>query len=305
MSSIKKANFFIVGAPKCGTTALTEYLKEHPNIFLTNPKEPHFFATDMPRYRCCNNIDEFNKLFNNANKNVARLGEASVWYLYSKDAIENIYNYNSKSKIIVMLRRPDEMVYSMHSQHLISSDEDVIDFETAYYLEKFRRNGKFIPRNCREIKNLYYKEIAKYGKQLDNLFYYFPKEQVKIIFFEDFKANTKKVFNDTIHFLNLKKIDKTEFDKVNQNTRPKIFWLNKLIKRQPKFIDLPKRYIKAKAGINSLKIRKLLTRFNTIKELRRPLPYELKCDIINNYLEDIERLEVILDVDLEDWKTQI
>ena len=44
-------DFFIVGAPKCGTTAISEYLRTHPRIFMCKPKEPHYFALDIPGYR--------------------------------------------------------------------------------------------------------------------------------------------------------------------------------------------------------------------------------------------------------------
>ena len=47
---MRKPNLFIIGAPKCGTTALSEYLREHPAVFVTQPKEPHFFSKDFPYY---------------------------------------------------------------------------------------------------------------------------------------------------------------------------------------------------------------------------------------------------------------
>ena len=63
-----RPNFFIVGAPKCGTTALSEYLREHPNAFLCQPKEPHYFATDFPTHRYVTKEEAYLKLFREAGR---------------------------------------------------------------------------------------------------------------------------------------------------------------------------------------------------------------------------------------------
>ncbi|NJO14781.1 MAG: sulfotransferase [Thioploca sp.] len=60
---MKKPNFFIVGAPKCGTTALSEYLSSHPNVFMSYPKEPHYFSTDMPNKRSSSSLEDYLQLF--------------------------------------------------------------------------------------------------------------------------------------------------------------------------------------------------------------------------------------------------
>ena len=74
---MRKPNFFIVGAPKCGTTALSEYLREHPQVFMSRPKEPHHFATDMPRYRFTKNEADYLDLFSGADDSHTAIGEAS------------------------------------------------------------------------------------------------------------------------------------------------------------------------------------------------------------------------------------
>ena len=160
---MNKPNLFIVGAPKSGTTALSDYLREHPNIFISVPKEPHFFAIDLPGHR--RKFDTYAKyirLFENADEHV--VGEASVHYLYSQKAIENIYEFNSEARLIAMLRKPVEMVYSMHSQALASLNEDVTDFEKAWELEPERSAGRHVPKHCHDVQILYYSQIAKYAR---------------------------------------------------------------------------------------------------------------------------------------------
>ena len=111
-------NFFIVGAPKCGTTALCEYLKYHPNVFMSTPKEPHYFAEDFERYRHVKTEDKYLALFGDCNDRHLMIGEASVFYLRSTRAVSLIRDFNPDAKIIVMLRNPVDMVYSLSLIHI-------------------------------------------------------------------------------------------------------------------------------------------------------------------------------------------
>jgi hypothetical protein len=113
-SGIKKPNFFLVGAPKSGTTAMVQYLATHPDIFMAK-KEMHFFGGDLrfraPFYR--HNLNEYLAEFQGCNGH-CRVGEASVWYLLSSQAASEIYAFKPAANIIVMLREPVEMLYSLY-----------------------------------------------------------------------------------------------------------------------------------------------------------------------------------------------
>ena len=93
MDQPRKPNFFIVGGPKCGTTALYEYLRLHPNIFLARPKETSFFikSREYPRYRRANTMDEYLSLFRGAEDHHIAVGEASPGYLYNRNSITRLY----------------------------------------------------------------------------------------------------------------------------------------------------------------------------------------------------------------------
>jgi len=110
---MRKPDLFIVGAPRSGTTALYEYLRSHPDIFMCTPKEPNYFSFDMNRPRAANTEEEYLRLFKNAHEKVA--GEASVWYLYSKVAIAEIMRFNPDAKIIAMVRSPIDWFRSWHA----------------------------------------------------------------------------------------------------------------------------------------------------------------------------------------------
>jgi hypothetical protein len=109
---MRKPDFFIVGAPKSGTTAMYFYLKQHPEIFMPERKELHFFGSDFFAPHFVRDLKEYLKFFEGAD-NKKRIGEASVWYLYSKRAAFEIKEFNPDADIIIMLRNPVDMMYSL------------------------------------------------------------------------------------------------------------------------------------------------------------------------------------------------
>jgi len=294
-------NFFIVGAPKCGTTALYEYLREHPNVFMCTPKEPHYFATDLPKKRLVQTLDEYNHLFDKAGENHKAIGEASVWYLYSDDAIENIKKFNPDAKIIVMLRNPVDFVYSFHSQALQSNTEDVRDFKKAWELSKQRARGREIPKHCNEVKLFYYDQIGKFGFQIDRLLNIFPHEQVKIIFFDDFKKQTGEVYKDVLNFLSLPDDHKSDFPVINKNKRHKIQWLAELTRTPPAAILNLVFKFKKMMGIKELGLKNKIEKINVKTEQRRKLDNEMVEKIIDAYRSDVMKLSKITGRDLIHW----
>ena len=92
-------NFFIVGAPKCGTTALHAYLSQHPDVFMSDPKEPHYFGSDLDfRYRRRPSDAQYRSYFAGAGDR-RRIGEASVWYLYSECAADEIGRASCRERV--------------------------------------------------------------------------------------------------------------------------------------------------------------------------------------------------------------
>jgi len=216
---MKKTNFFIVGAPKSGTTALSEYLRTHPQIFMSNPKEPQYFCTDMPWIRGFTQLEAYLNLYEDCNSVQVAIGEASVTYLYSSEALYNIHQFNKDAKIIVMVRNPVDMVYSLFSELRYIFTEDQKSFEMAWNLQETRKRGKnlpwaWFPWSCGETKLLQYGQVGKLGKQIERAYSIFHPEQVKVIIFDDFTTNTKKTYEDVLLFLGLDYGNRTEFPKI-------------------------------------------------------------------------------------------
>ena len=139
-----KPDFFIAGMPRSGTTSMYTYLKQHPDIFLSIYKEPNYFCKDLSQSDY-NVRDEalYHSLFVHA-AGKKRIGEGSVWYLTSTTAASEIKKFSPSAKIIVMLRNPVEMIYSLHSLYLRTGNEDTVDFEQALALQPDRMKGLFI-----------------------------------------------------------------------------------------------------------------------------------------------------------------
>lgn len=297
----KKPNFFIIGAPKCGTTALAKYLGEHDQIFVSTPKEPHYFATDFENYRNITTEKEYEDLFLGVHNEVA-IGEASVFYLYSKKALENIKKYNPDSKIILMIRNPVEMIPSLHSQVVYSGDENILNFNEAWESCTYRKRSEKITNNARDAQILFYDEIAKYAEQIVRVKKYFDDDKIKVIFFEEFSNDCQNVYEESLRFLDVAQDGRTEFPRINENKKLKSLKLNTTIKRIPSPVKSVYNFIKSSLKIEyGLSLTKRLNEFNTVIEKRDPIDKHVKVSLINNYKNDILKLEKMFNRDLSDW----
>jgi len=221
------ANLFIVGMPKAGTTSLHQYLAQHPQIFMTADKEPHFFSTDLlaegeqfhgfAKYTRYPTLNEYHQLYETVQSEQI-IGESSVFYLYSQKAAAEIYQYNQSAKIIIMIREPVSFLYSLHSQGVYSGNETERDFEKALKLEKNRKNGDDLPSTVHFPSRLFYLEHIRIREQIQRYLDIFPKENIKIILFDDFKKDTATCYNDVLQFLNIDVSFAPDFTNHNPNT---------------------------------------------------------------------------------------
>jgi hypothetical protein len=297
-----KPNFFIVGAPKSGTTALYEYLRTHPNIFMSAVKEPHFFAKDLGTYPRIKTLEDYTALFAGCMPEHLRVGEASVYYLRSTTAIANIHQYNPEARIIAMFRNPVDMVYAMHSQLLYVSEESAEDFETAWRLQERRSRGLDLPSRSRGSFLLQYAQVGQLGSQAERLLSIFPRAQVKLILYDDFIASTSGVYGEVIEFLGIPHDNRTTFPRVNENKRAKLTWLRNFLRKPPATLRSAVRGVKqavGEEGISAVK-RKVLA-LNTVQERRPPLSPQLRAELVETFRDEVRLLSRLLDRDLSHW----
>lgn len=296
-----KPNFFIIGAPKCGTTALSDYLRTHPNIYFSEPKEPHYFAQDFEKYRLTKTSEEYLSLFIQTTPNHIAIGEGSVFYLFSSVALRKIYEFDPQAKIIVMLRNPVDLVYSFHSQQLFSADEDEPCFEKAWRLQKLRLQGKHIPKKNRHTIFLNYASVGRLGEQVDRLLTIFPFEQIKIICFEDFIMSTKKVYDDVINFLGVPNDNRTDFLRINENKNHKLQLVGNFSQKPPKFLSSLALKTKDILGIKRLYVLDTIRSLNTKTVAREPLSNDFRAELTEEFADDIKKLSQLLAKDLNHW----
>jgi len=289
---MNKPNFFIIGAPKCGTTAMADYLAQHPEIFVSPFKEPHYFSRDLI-VRTKKKKDYLN-LFKDTG-NARCIGEASVWYLYSEAACKGIHEFNPDAKIIIMLRNPVEMLYSLHSQFLFTGNENEPDFMKALDLEQDRRKGKHIPWLANFPQGLFYSNYARYSKHVERYINTFPNENIKIILFDDFRSDTIQVYQDLLNFLDVDSSFVPEIKVINPNKTVRFQAL--------RYLDQVLVKIGRKMPFTlNIGFAAKLRRLNAKQTARKKLsPAETEA-LLSRYGDDILKLEALIQRDLSAWK---
>ncbi|MEL6910628.1 MAG: sulfotransferase, partial [Cyanobacteria bacterium J06598_4] len=234
-----KPNLFIVGQPKSGTTALHQFLGQHPEIYMSSIKEPHFFCSDFhlesdraygkQRFFDFRSESAYLQLFNKA-KNVKIAGESSTNYLYSQVAAEKIHNFNPDAKIIIILREPARYLYSLHSHYVKFTEENEPDFLTALSLESKRREEEeFLSSRVTSPSYLYYSQRIQYYQQVKRYCDRFDPKQIKVIIFEEFKSANETIFKEVLEFLEVDSSFSPEYAAVNVNKEVKFKSINSLI----------------------------------------------------------------------------
>ena len=276
-----KANLFIVGAPKCGTTAWARYLGDHPDIFFSPAKEPHFFATDLPGRRQVTRQGDYDELFSRAGTCRFR-GEASVFYLFSRTAAEAILAYNPNAKILVFLRDQEEMLPSLHHQLLYSFNESIEDFSIAWKVSG-NRTPDTIPATCREPKVLDYAAIGRFDEQLERYLVRFPRAQIHVLRFEEWVADPASAYVRVLDFLGVEHDGRTDFSAVNEakhhGSKPLAAWLN----QPPAWVRKPVNWAKRTLGLESLGIGSLVGKLNSRAGYATRISPDLAAEIRDHY----------------------
>jgi hypothetical protein len=199
-------DFFIVGQPKSGTTALYEMLRRHPQIFMPENKEPWFFASELhertpPRPGGTpETLEEYLALFEPALPGQL-IGEASPMYLWSRTAAARIAEVAPTARIIAILREPASLLRSLHLQFVKTYVETENDFRKAISLEESRRQGRNIARYSYWPQALLYSEHVRYVEQLRRFGTLFGAEQMLVLIYDDFRSDNEATVRRVLSFL--------------------------------------------------------------------------------------------------------
>ena len=120
----KKIDFFIVGAPKCGTTAFHSYLNSHCRIEMLE-KEQHVYGSDLDfKFRPSNYIEAYDLDYDLKSKGDVLIGEGAVWYLVSETAAKELKKVSPNAQILIFLRNPIDAIYSLYSNLFFNGNDE-------------------------------------------------------------------------------------------------------------------------------------------------------------------------------------
>ena len=201
-----------------------------------------------------------------------------------------------------MIRNPVDMIYSLHSQLLINGDENIDDFESALAAEADRKQGRRNPRtdqmSC-PLQGLWYTEVGMYSHQIRRYHDIFGKERVKVIVYDEFRADTPLIYSDVLEFLGIRDISLQHFDIVNARREVRNRQLWRFLKfgspglRRAWRAALPARVRGAALHWINQK--------NAVVRPPPPMKLATRTYLQNLFRPEVERLSALLDRDLMPW----
>jgi len=307
-------NFFIVGAPKAGTTSLYHYLDQHPQVFMSPVKEPCYFASEVrrenfaPEFRKDDSLDpaglraylhgprlekrfsgltttrkDYCRLFEGVKDEIA-IGEASVCYLWSPTAARNIAACIPKARIVAVLRHPAERAWSQYL-HGVANGHVNVSFRQHIDACLMASGKEFSPEHPFLEFGMYYEQVRTYLEV-------FPRENLRIYFYDD---GLRAILADLFRFLNI----------------------------DPSFeIDFSRKYLESSAAGSPTVLYRVLAKYHIPQTLRklapgpvrplfRKLAFRRRTVALMNaedrrflcahYREDVTQLSLLLDRDLSSW----
>lgn len=289
-------NFFIVGAPKCGTTSLSFYLSQHPQVCLSQPKEPHFFDFDFDK-----GLDYYRQKYFSHYQGEVAAGEATVDYLMLPFVPPRIKQTIPDARIIVILRNPVERAYSEWWMQK-SRGVEKLSFGAAVF-ENYKRiksginlQDRFAPWLWQGHINLIragklhlrtYLDAGHYVEHLEHYFRFFSKDQVKVLFFEDLKSHPVSLLHDVQRFLGINHFREINFIPKNKGTSRAYAVIN--LGRALGLRHLPR---PAKSFVKNF-LRKVLPRPSMSSEIREWL--------LEYYAPYNKKLARLLGINLNHW----
>lgn len=295
-------NFLLIGAQKAGTTALSYYLSQHPQVYMSPVKEPGFFAfeeqspnfsgpNDYQSFRfVTTDLNEYQQLFAAVGSEKA-IGEASTWYLYHPDAPNRIRHYIPDVKLIAVLRNPVDRAFSSYMHLVKQGREPLASFKDALAQEEKRINAGWEYLWHYKQMGLYANQIKRYQKR-------FKYSQLKIFLYEDLDIYPEKVLREIFSFLEIE----------NEFVPPVLSRHNISGIKKSKFVDnLLRNDNPLKSALKPLlpiKFRQELADFVRVRNYKRyTCPKDVRAQLIKEFRNDIIELQDLIQQDLTGWLT--
>jgi Sulfotransferase family len=291
-------DFFIVGNPKSGTTALYEMLERHPQIYMP-PLGSQFFAVEQQKNP--GTLDEYLSLFEPALPD-QRAGEISRGYFRSRTAASGIAQLAPRAQIVVVLREPASFLRSLHMELLQDHVETEKDFGKAIDREEAKRRAQVTPDTRVEKGLMYSPERVAYVEQLRRFHAVFPREQVLVLIYDDFRSDNETTLRRVLRTLGVDHTVPLEVQDANPTVGVRSARMNELVRSL--YMGQGPAARAAKGAIKTLTPRQLrregLGTFRRKVLYGKPLPVdeELMLRLRRRSKEEVVALSEYLDRDL-------
>lgn len=294
-------NFLIIGATKCGTTSLSEYLKQHPDIFISEAKEPRFLTSQVVQFPLkgiksheveawyVKNYDDYVNLFKGATQKA--IGEASADTIYYyKDVIPVIKKYLGSPKIIIVLRDPVKRTFSAW-QHLVRDEREPLSLEDALNEEKKRIAENWDPLYHYTECSLFHDSVKAYLEEFDD---------VLVLLNEELYKNPDKVFSQIFDFLGVDSSVKIDTEvRYNMSGVPKMKIINRLLSRENGIKSFFRPLIRTVLPQNAR--RKIVYAITKKNLQRQTIDGPSKERLASYFRDDVNKLSGLLQRDLSHW----
>ena len=298
-------NFLVIGAAKCGTDSLCNYLGQHPQIYISPSREPNFFVAEGqpeipytgPGDRVAldsmnmwvSTLDRYESLFAGVSSEKA-IGEGTTWYIYDEGAPQRIWQHIPHAKLIAVLRNPVDRAYSAYTMLLRDGRETIGDFARALDAEDERTRRRWEPM-------WHYTKLGFYTHQLKRYYNTFEPSQMYVIVHDDFSAQPAKVVKDVYRFLEVDdQFTPDTSTRYNVSLVPKHLGVHALVAGEHPAKTAAK-------ALLPVKIRQAMKQRVVERNLTRPVPMdaEVRQRLVTLFRADILALQEMIGRDLSTW----
>ncbi|MFZ3583984.1 sulfotransferase domain-containing protein [Loktanella sp. DJP18] len=301
---MRHPNTFIIGAPKCGTTTLCEWLEMHPAAAVSAIKEPNYFNTDMADAKSWQQRDYLD-MFSHALEVHKVLAEGTTSYLYSEAAPGKILDMSPDARFVICLRNPSTMIRSLHRQRIFDGYETEQDFETCWDHQASRevswRSGEKTPflEMCR------YRDACSLSTHIGRWIAAVPEWRIHFVVLDDLIENPERSWFDLCDFCGIDRLGLHEYASKNVVAVRRFPALSRALKgvlrlRKSLGVEVPGKSL----GIPQA-LRRVIHRIdlmNAREGSKSPVSSDVASAVNNFFIPEVEKLEVILSRDLSHWK---
>lgn len=292
-------NLFIPGAAKSATSSLHDYLNQHPDINMSEIKEPHFF--------CAERYDEERISYQSMFDNSIRVnGESSTGYMVFDGVVERIKKYCSDPKFIFILRNPVDR-YISHYKWMYGHG-----YESRSILDAFYHDRSIEPKYKERVYGIGYKSYFQWGlyhRYIAKFFTNFPAKNILIITTEELRDSPQETLNRCVTFLGLRKFDFSTDKQTNVSVNRKHKWLYRFLSGYDDDSLVKKFYRRLPCGISNhimlykKSIMRFLNKSNAcnVDAVKMTVTDSERKEIAEAYADDVRNLKRLTSMDFQQW----